>query len=206
MKEVQEYSSIFVDDSGNTGFKQNTGMSNYFLIAAVLVKNYTTIIDIEHKMNDLRERLNWRETREFKSHSISKTERVAFLKMLKDCDFVAYVGVVDRTKIKPMKPRTLYNETILKTIRLHNIDGNVGISIDGEAGNSYKREAKTYFRKNMRDIKIVAFDYKDSKKSNMIQIADIIVGTAHDYLKKNINDENFQKLIRLDKIKLVNLY
>jgi hypothetical protein len=70
---------VFIDDSGDAGFKLDKGSSKHFVIACVIFDDNLDAEEAALKIKRLRRSLNWRDDHEFKFNKASKTIRLAFL-------------------------------------------------------------------------------------------------------------------------------
>lgn len=191
---------ISVDDSGDPGIKLGKGSSNFFLIAAVLFEDDLDAEETSLKIKRLRKELGWKENHEFKFRKLSPELRKKFLETVKNLNYKVIVFELDKSTLKePKKYRNdsskLYNAVILETIKsFGDIVKSVHIYIDGESGNDYRRKVKSYFRKNLPKNAMRELSYQDSKKNNLIQLADMIVGAAR--RKAERGEDEYIKIVR----------
>ncbi|MCC7025169.1 MAG: DUF3800 domain-containing protein [Thermomicrobiales bacterium] len=87
---------VYLDESGDTGFKFRQGSSRYFVITLLLVADP---IPFHIAIDDLRQRLGFSPRNEFKWVNASEDVRWSFLEMLRKQDFTARVLVVDKTSL-----------------------------------------------------------------------------------------------------------
>jgi hypothetical protein len=85
---------VYLDESGDTGFKFNRGSSRYFVITLLLV---TDPLPFHAAIDELREGLGFAAGNEFKWVNSDYDVRWSFLRMLRRQDFTARVLVVDKT-------------------------------------------------------------------------------------------------------------
>ena len=74
------------------------------------------------------------------------------------------------------------------------------IYVDGEGGNDYRRKVKSYFRKNLPKQMMKELSYQDSKKNNLIQLADMVVGAA-----RRVVERDESKYIKIVKKRIVKI-
>jgi len=75
---------VYLDESGDTGFKFRNGSSRYFVIALLLVDDP---LPLHQAVHDLRLRLNKSESYEFKFMRTHHDGRIAFFQAIKSFTF-----------------------------------------------------------------------------------------------------------------------
>lgn len=177
---------VFVDDSGDPGFKFSKGSSTHFVIACVVFDDNLDIEDVALRIKRYRRSLNWNDNREFKFNKTNKQIRLGFLNAVKGCSFRIRAIMIDKTLIySPELKRNknkFYNYAIKEV--LSNSGGTISkakLRLDGHEDRAYKKAAKTYFRQQLtmgssiiKDVK-----YVDSKSDNLIQLADMVAGSIY---------------------------
>lgn len=174
---------IFIDDSGDPGFKLNRGSSKYFVIVAILFENEFSAERASLALRQFKKSLGWTEKREFKHNKSSNELKSKFFDILKTLDFKASIKIVDKIKIKDSRlinsPSLFYNDTILNAIEpFFKKTSSIKIYVDGESGNNYRRNVRTYLRKNITNGEIDKLIYRDSNAEILIQLADMVAGVV----------------------------
>lgn len=174
---------VFIDDSGDPGFKLDKGSSTHFVIACVIFDDNLDAEETALKIKRLRRTLGWRDEHEFKFNKANRNIRLAFLNEIKGCKFRVRAIVADKLVIRSHDLRSnkemLYNYMIKEV--LMKSDGfikNGRLRLDGHEDRAYKKAAKTYFRQhaNPRGGLIKDMKFVNSKNDNLIQLADMIAG------------------------------
>ncbi len=82
---------------------------------------------------------------------------------------------------------------------------NASIKIDGSGDKEFKNALTAYLRKRIGDHKIKKFKFTDSRKDNLIQLADMVVGAIARSYSENRKDANrwLDVLKRRGKIKSI---
>lgn len=192
---------ITIDDSGDPGLKTNRGSSPYFVIAAIMFNDDLDAEETALKIKRLRQDLKWKPQHEFKFRKTSPEIRKRFLKEMQKCNFETSIVILNKENIKNTKEfkkdaSKLYNAVILKSLKgFGNKLKQSHILIDGESGSSYRRNVKTFFRKNLSKDAMRQLTYRDSTNDNLIQLADMIVGAAHRSVDKD-KDSSYLKLVK----------
>lgn len=177
----RNHTYVFIDESGDSGFKLGRGSTQVFCIAAVVFRCPEDIEATDAIMQSLKPQLGLRMTHEFHFHSEPRRIRTAFCRAICLCPFVARAIVVDKDRIYEntmlrKSPSHFYN-FVTKMLLKHSFGSiaNAKVRIDG----SMNRELKTYLRQELnRETKIIHdTKFLDSKRSPMIQLADMVAGS-----------------------------
>ncbi len=186
---------IVVDDSGGPGIGAGRSVSSYFAIAAVHFKDDADAEKVAERIDLLKRELGWKERREFKFRKTNTEIRTKFFEAIKRQKFEVSAVLLEKDKLDLKQfhknASKLYNMAILRAIQGLGVDlENANVYIDGEAGNDYRRKAKTFFRQNLPAGAIKELVYEDSVGDPLIQLADMIVGAIRYTLsnKKDADD------------------
>ena len=183
---------VFIDDSGDPGFKSHASSSKLVMASAVFIDEQTATL-LNHAISALRRQLGWQDKHEFKFRKTHSKEKQEFLKLAASFDFKIYAVYIDKSKYpnnyKSPSRESLYNWTtreLLKTIPLSNAD----ITIDGKYQKEYKLKVQTYLRRGFNiDKKLIKkIKVRDSAHDNLIQLADMIAGSLNRYLEGQKTD------------------
>jgi len=178
---------VFVDDSGDPGFKVEKGSSPVFVIACVIFDDELEAEKTAVAIKEFRRKLNKSDRFEFKFNKASKRFRLKFLKHIANFKFRVRAIVFEKSKIRSNELKTskqsFYNYAI-KMVLKHNF-GTVKeakIRLDGHGDRIYKREVIRYLRKELNNRENRVFkklQFVNSKSNVLIQLADMIAGTIH---------------------------
>jgi hypothetical protein len=200
-------SYLFIDDSGDTGFKKSA--TSHFLIAALLVIDEEQKQKITEAIDLFRRNLGWTELHEIKFNTTEKRIVIDFINFVKKFDYSAHIMVLDKSKVNrnkiPKNRVSLYFQ-IIKELLLKLDLTNPVITIDGRADKTFAKEIKTYLRQSLRDhgVNDSRIYLVDSRKSSLIQLTDIVVGAvARSYRKEKTDSQTYLKALS-DKI--INIY
>ena len=198
---------IFIDDSGDPGFK-GAASSSAFVMAGAVIMSPKIARKLDEEIIELKRRLGWREEEEFKFNKSSKKIRLEFLDAISKYEFKIYAVYVNKSNYPALyqfadEPR-LYNWTIKELLNIIPLN-NATIKIDGKYGGKYKLRLRAYIRKklNISERKIYKFDVQDSRKNNLIQLADLIAGSINRSFQGDKTDS--KEYIRVVKNKIVDL-
>ncbi|MBR3256729.1 DUF3800 domain-containing protein [Candidatus Saccharibacteria bacterium] len=152
------------------------------------------------KIKRLRQKLKWQPKHEFKFRKTSPEIRKMFLSEIRNCKLEISLVVLNKNDIASNKEfkndsSKLYNLVILKSIQpFRERLKSAYIHIDGESGIAYRRNVKTFFRKNLPKNAMKDLRHKDSGGDNLIQLADMIVGAARRSVERD-KDSSYLKII-----------
>ena len=187
---------IFIDDSGDPGFKINKGSSQVFIICCVIFSDDLEAEKTAVKIKELRRELKKSDYFEFKFNKCNKDYRVKFLKKIKDSDFRIRAIVMSKNTIHSAELRSsktsFYNYTI-KLVLKHSSGHikNAKIRLDGHGDRTFRRELLTYLRRSMNVVDkemIKNLRFRDSKKDVLIQMTDMIAGAINRTFQKDKTD------------------
>lgn len=193
---------IFIDDSGDPGFKFDRGSTSHFVIAMVIFDDPLEAEKTALAIKQLRRDLGFSDDSEFKFFKTQKRFRVQFLETISPFNFNIRALVVDKKNIYSSELRNNKNSFysyFIKEVIKHNGGTifNAKIRIDGSGDRIFRKNFLTYLRKelNYKTVPIMKNSRMvDSKSDVLIQLADMIAGSIlrscnpekadrHDYRK-----------------------
>ncbi len=196
---------IFLDESGDPGFKINKGSSKTFVIALVIFDEELDAEETAVTIKRFRQSLGKNENYEFKFNKCRKDYRTKFLKAVAKSPFRIRAIVVPKTNIyspalKHSKEK-FYNYAI-KLVLQNNFGTikNAKLRCDKRGEKSLSRELKIYLRRelNKPGEKIITdVKFRDSQKDVLIQLADMVAGSLRKYHEKDTSDaETYWNIIK----------
>ena len=195
---------VFIDDSGDPGFKINKGSSRYFVIALVIFSDPLEIEKTSVAIKELRRSLRFPDETEFKFHKSSDAVKERFLKTINPFNFSIRCLVVDKLLIRSNELKNNKDSFYSYAIKLvlQHSDGeilNARIKIDGSGDREFRRSFMTYLRKqlNSKNKKIIKnCKLLDSKGNVIIQMADMIAGSIRrSYEEDKKNHDKYKVII-----------
>jgi hypothetical protein len=176
---------VYLDESGDAGFKFERNSSRYFVVTLLLVADP---IPLQAAIDDLRRSLGFASGNEFKFSASREEVRWAFLRMLRRQDFIVRALVIDMTLIAAphlRKRETFYNLLVRQV--LTDDDGTIQdatIVLDESVkSRKSKKQLTSYLRRalntdpalpKVRDVRCHA-----SHADNLIQATDMIAGAIY---------------------------
>ncbi len=195
---------IFIDDSGDPGFKIGKGSSEVFVIALVIFDDPLDAKETALKIKRLRQSLGHHEKYEFKFNKCSKAFRRKFLSTVVDSKFRVRAIVMPKKKIYGKELRrsreSFYNYAIKMVLKHHGgTIADAKVRLDGHGDRGFKQAMTGYLRRELntpakrvfKDLKIV-----DSHTNVLIQLADMVAGAIHrSYYADKTDKDSYRGII-----------
>ncbi|KKQ34843.1 MAG: hypothetical protein US52_C0045G0018 [candidate division WS6 bacterium GW2011_GWA2_37_6] len=188
---------IFIDESGDAGFKISRGSTRFFVIALIIFDDELDAEETALKIKKLRRSIHKSDKYEFKFNRSSKEIRLKFLSCVKSCNFRIRAIVFDKEKIyspELRKSKEKFYSYAIKSVLKNSNDTikNAKVRIDGSGQRSFRRSLTVYLRKNLnlpnREI-LKNLRFRDSNKDVLIQLSDMIAGTIKRYYSDTKQDK-----------------
>ncbi len=196
---------IFIDESGDPGFKVAKGSSKSFVISLIIFNDEIDAEETALEIKKLKRDLVKSQDFEFKFNKCNKELRQIFLKAVQNCNFRIRSIVVQKEKIYSAflrQSKAGFYNYVLKKVLENNNDSikDAKIRLDSSGERLFRQSLTTYLRKNLnsKDKKTMKnIRFRDSKKDVLIQLADMIVGSIRKYYDDDTKDAKaYRKLIR----------
>ncbi len=205
MKGTMTVMRVFVDESGDTGFKFEKQSSRYFAVAMVIFENEEKEAKASQRIDMLRQELQSPNI-EFHFAKNKDATRKAFFTAAKDMDFTAFIFVADKTRLSQsdFKDRDTFYKSICGSAfeRAKYLMRNADVLFDESGGEKFKKELGSYLRKRVnsdaKNIKNVGTEKSagTSQSSSLIQLADMVCGAVYRSLQGGDDAEVYQKMIK----------
>ena len=181
---------VFVDDSGDCGFKFDNNSSTHLVLAACVFRSRRAIADAIQRVEAARivkapdGRIH-RRNREFKYSSSKDSHKDAFFEHVRGADYMVRAIVLDKRRVYSSHlldhPNDMKSYLIrqLLTHTLGTVQG-AKLIIDGKDTNAFGMADREYF---MRVVNreaphtIEEVEYAQSERNNLIQLADMTAGS-----------------------------
>jgi hypothetical protein len=193
---------VFIDDSGDTGFKFDSGSSTHFVVAGCVFRSSEDVSFTAARIQAFRADLGWHVKSEFKHSKASNELRLKFLRLAAELPF-ALVGVrVDKTSV--VGDLGLNQSSLLvKALELALTSSFAAIRdarvfIDGQTSKQHRLAFSTLLKlranQNQRIVSKVRF--VDSKSNDLIQLSDMIAGALRREGQSETRHEDIQRCLR----------
>ncbi len=194
---------VFIDDSGDPGFKIEKGSTPYFVISMVIFDDNLEAEKTAVAIKELKREIKFSDNTEFRFFKTSKNNRIKFLNSVNSFKFRIRCLVVDKSLIKSKELKdnknSFYSYFIKEVLRNNNDTIlNAKIKIDGSGDRIFRKNFLTYLKKelNSKDKTIMKkCRMLDSRKDVLIQLADMIAGSINRFYNKDKKDHKIYKSI-----------
>jgi hypothetical protein len=195
---------IFIDDSGDAGFKIDKGSTRYFIIALVIFDDELEAEKTAVAIKELRRKLCFSDNAEFRFFKTANSIRKEFLQTVSPFRFRVRCVVIDKSIIRSDELKndknSFYSYAIKLVLQYSNssiIDAK--IRIDGSGDRIFRKNFISYLRRqlNSKDRCVVKnCKLIDSRGSVLIQLADMIAGSIHRSYNPEKKDDSYKKIVR----------
>lgn len=196
---------VFLDDSGDPGFKVEKGSSTCFVIALVIFDDPLEAESCAVEIKKLRRHLKLGDHFEFKFSKCCDRFRTQFLSCVSSYKFRIRAIVMRKDVIYSQELRHSKESFYRYSIRmvLQHSFGTIKkarLKMDGHGDREFRRQLFTYLRWHLQvnadgepiieDIRMV-----DSQNNVLIQLADMVVGTIRRHAEKKKSDATHYRAI-----------
>jgi len=178
---------VFIDDSGDAGFKLSQGSTEFFVIAMVIFDDELEAEKTAVSIKEFRRSLGWPDYREFRFYKLSKDLRLKFLNCVNPFRFRIRALVVDKKIVRSPELKSKKDKFYAYFIKeaLKHSDGTImraKIKIDGSGDRVFRKNFLAYLRKELNtDERRIMIHCKlvDSSGNVLVQLADMIAGSIN---------------------------
>jgi hypothetical protein len=172
---------VFIDESGDPGFKLEKGSSPIFVVSMVAFADADGAQRSGELIDRLRAKLRVRP--EFKFNKCKQAHKDAFFETIRDCPFRARFVVVEKRLIRSAALRSVkesFYKFFVRVMMQH--DGgtlnDAKVVIDGSGDRSFKQQFKAYLRRHLAEGCVRSCELKNSKRDALLQLADMCAGAV----------------------------
>lgn len=178
---------VFIDDSGDPGFKLTKGSTSHFIIAMVCFDDELEAEKTAVAIKELKRELKFSELAEFRFFKTRDNIRLKFLTAISQFKFRVRCLVVDKSLIRSEELKNNKNSFYAYFIKealkhSNNTILDAKIRMDGSGDRIFRKNFFTYLRhelnseekKIMRNCRMV-----DSRSNVLVQMADMIAGSIN---------------------------
>lgn len=191
---------VFIDESGDPGFKVASGSSPVFVMAMVIFENGEAAAQTCLTIDALRANLGFRT--EFKFNKSREEVRSAFLAAVASCPFRVRAIVVEKERIRSAVLRedkeAFYNFFLKTMVRFDNGRlANARVVIDGSGDRAFRRGLTKHVSRNAAQGAIRDIRFKDSANDPLVQLADMCAGAiARSYRSDRAEPNRWRNMLR----------
>jgi hypothetical protein len=196
---------VFVDESGDLGFKLGRGSTRFFTLALVVFEDDRAALECQTAIEGLKAALNLPPRFEFHFHDDTHERRLALLSVIASRDFYCYSFTLDKASPKltgqGFRHRAPGYKWVCKTV-LDNAAAdlkNATVVIDGSGERRFRQEMSTYLRRELnakqkelvRKVKIGR-----SSSDALLQLADYVAGVTNRLYEGKEGAEVYEQYLR----------
>ncbi len=194
---------VFVDEAGDTGLKLNQGSSQFFIITLVIFDQNDEAAACDQRITLLRRELGLRKVFEFHFNETPRRLKKIFFEAVVPYNFF-YVSIIVNKKNLYGEAFKFKNSFYKYTCSLVFDSAkpyleNAIVVFDGSGSRQFKQELATYLRQRMNDdaiVRVRKVKMQDSKRTNLIQLADMVCGAINLSFKSSADDDwEYRRLI-----------
>lgn len=191
---------VYLDESGDTGFKFNHGSTRYFVVTLLLVDDP---IAVQAAIEELRGSLGFASSNEFKFSNSSHEVRIAFLEMMRRQNVSIRALVIDKTLMTQphMRQRETFYQFLVKMVLTYDngtIQNAMLVLDESVKSRKSKKQFTPYLRRSLNSgpnlSKIRDVRYHTSPSDNLIQAADMLCGAV--YAMYHVDKDGYFWIIR----------
>lgn len=196
---------VFVDESGDLGWKLDRGSTAFFTIALVVFENGETALACQRAIEHLQAALNLPRGYEFHFHDDTHERRLTLLSTVSRHDFTCYTFTLDKGSPRLTGQGFKYRPSGYKWVCKTALDNaksdlkDARVVIDGSGDRTFCRQMRTYLRtqintKQRRYIKSVKIGR--SQGDPLLQLADYVAGVTNRLYQMKPGAEAYDTYLR----------
>jgi hypothetical protein len=194
---------VFIDESGDPGFKVSKGSSPLFVVSLVAFKKTENALLAQEAIAGLAS--FHKLSTEFKFSQSRDEIRDGFFQALKPIDFCVRAIVIQKEKVYSPHLRTdkeaFYAYFVKTMLKFDNgLLQNAKVVIDGSGDQTFKRELSRYLKRHTGPGAIRDVRFSNSKNDRLVQMADMCTGAIARSYRTDRADARRWKDMLADKI------
>ncbi|MCL4365788.1 DUF3800 domain-containing protein [Patescibacteria group bacterium] len=194
---------VFIDDSGDPGFKLQTGSSPCFVIALVIFEDSLEAEKTSLAIKELRRKLKVSDMYEFKFNKMDRKFKDKFIETVMSFKF-RIRAIVERKEVI-YSPRlrnykeNFYNYIIMQVLKQSKrIIKKAKLKFDKRGEQSLRDQLRVYLSRELDNKNNNIFNdlkFVDSRQNTLIQLADVVAGSINYFYtgKSKVYLELFRK-------------
>jgi Protein of unknown function (DUF3800) len=198
---------VFLDESGDTSFKIESGSSPYFTVALVLFEETDEAQAADDRIQLLKRELGKPEAFEFHFKENSDAVRQSFFSAVAPYSFFYFGIVIDKAKVygESLTTKDAFYKYVCGLIfeSAKPYLDNAIVKIDRSGNRDFQNQLSSYLKKkinphehqsNKHIQKVVS---QDSASNNLLQLADMVCGAiTRSYRRDHVAAERFRRQLR----------
>lgn len=190
---------IFIDESGDSGFKTAAGSSAVFVAALVAFNDGDRARAADDAIKAYAAATNFKG--EFKFNKTRAEIKDGFFGTVAHCDFRVRAIVVEKeliySELLRTKKESFYSFFLKSMLKFDNgLLRDARVKIDGSGDRAFKQELEVYLKRHCQERAIREIKFVNSKCDRLIQLADMCVGAiARSYRTDRTDADRWRKML-----------
>lgn len=178
---------VFLDESGDPGFKFGEGSSTYFVVTLIVIPDALSAQTLDDTISNLRLRLRTSPGYEFHFTATCAAWRESFVKEVNGLNFRYHSIVINKPLLsgEGFRVKESFYKFACKIV-LQNAQrelANATVVLDGCGSREFQRQLGSYLRRSINEpdaphVAIRKLKIQDSRKNNLLQLADMVCGAV----------------------------
>lgn len=170
--------TVFIDESGDAGYKFNKGSSKILVFSAVIFDSKEESEKLNKVVRDFKLKIKLTKDRELKHNKLNKKQKIQFSEIIKTHKLNKKFLVYKKDKQNMVKD--LYKITLERFLKKYENDFfEASIFIDGKQDKNFLKTFKIDISKNTK-ISTKDIKFLNSETNDLIQLADFIAGEEYE--------------------------
>jgi hypothetical protein len=178
---------VFLDESGDAGFKFGEGSTTFFVVTLVLIKDLQVAADLDQTIERLRKELGTPASYEFHFTSTCSRWRESFMKEVNGFGFRYHSIVINKPALysEGFRNKESFYKFACKIVLQNAVKEmtNATVVLDGCGSREFQRQLGSYLRRNINEagaptVAIKKLKMQDSRRNNLLQLADMVCGAV----------------------------
>lgn len=195
---------VFIDESGDSGLKIESGSSRYFVVSLVIFEENDEAVACDQRIQLLKKEIGWTRGSEFHFKKNSDRIRKIFLRAVSPYNFFYYGVVINKDPKKLWGEGFRNKESFYKYacgLVFENAKekiANATIVIDESGSLDFKRKLGQYLRRKMncRDKIVGKVKMQRSVSNNLLQLADYVASIINRSIQnKKKKSDDYRKMV-----------
>jgi hypothetical protein len=192
---------VFVDESGDSGFKVEQGSSQFFTVALVIFEEHDEATACDQRIELLKRELKLPTEFEFKFNRLRKEQREKFFEAVLPYSFFYFGIIINKDPAKLYGKGFRIKESFYKyacSLVFENAKPylrEATVIIDGSGSREFKRQLSAYLRRKVGANVIKKVKIQPSHSNNLLQMADMVAGAIQRSLSQKGDRHIYRKLI-----------
>lgn len=178
---------VFLDESGDPGFKFGAGSSTFFVVTLILIKDNQVATNLDQTIDRLRTKLRTPSGFEFHFAKTCPEWRESFMKEINGFEFRYHSIVINKPALygEGFNNKESFYKFACKIV-LQNASRELTdatVVLDGCGSREFQRQLGSYLRRNINDsdapkVAIKSLKIQESHRNNLLQLADMVCGAV----------------------------